>query len=239
MKAVINNNKIKNVFMGNIECIPINPTDIIIEVPYGFTCKEGDDIRCWNHTTWELNNAEDNISNGYVVLKNTEKIVNHKIVDKTLQELYDEGIYIPKPGWIVYNNIEYDTTNLPLYKYEQTVAINNAFNNNLSNGRFTFISSTPMQINTPTGIKTSTGVVIDCRRSGTKNDLQNVQGLILLNQTITYVGYYYTFIVTPAQLNEMQIQMINYGNSLYQKKWEKESEINSAITIQQLEDITW
>ena len=239
MKAVINNNKIKNVFDGSPDCIPISDTDTIINVPYGFTCKEGDDIRCWNNKTWQLNPAEDNIKNGYVVLLPTQKIVDHKIVEKTLQEQYDEGIYITKPNWIVYNNIEYDTTNLPLYKTEQLTMISNAFENNLKTGRFVFISSTPMQINTPQGIVTSTGVVIDCRRSGTKNDLQNVQGLILLNETVTFVGCNFTFVVTPEQLNEMQLQMVNYGNSLYQKKWNLENQINIAITIQQLENIKW
>jgi hypothetical protein len=91
MKAVINNNKIKSVFDGNLECIPISPTDTIIDVPYGFTCKEGDDIRCWD-SEFKLITSEEMISKGYRVLKNTEKIVNHLIVDKTLEEQVGDGI---------------------------------------------------------------------------------------------------------------------------------------------------
>ena len=161
MKAVINNNKIKNVFDGSPECIPIQPTDTITEVPYGFTCKEGDDIRMWD-SNFNLRNAEDLVAEGYIILLPTQKIVDHKVVDKTLQEQYDEGIYIPESGWTVYKNQLLDMAGVKTAKYNE---IQSAFQNMFLIG----LASTTLG-----------GKIVDCRVGvpGVKDDIDAITTLL-------------------------------------------------------------
>jgi hypothetical protein len=228
MKAVINNNKIKSVFDGNPECIPISPTDTVIEVPYGFTCKEGDDIRMWD-ANYNLRNAEDLISDGYIVLKLTEKIVDHKVVEKTLQEQYDEGIYIPEEGWIVFDNKLWKLADLEKYRNERLAFISLAFDNAMATSHF---------------MSTALGIEIDCRRSATKNDLQNIQTLSAKMDRegwteVEYVGYTATKVATKQNLKDMTSEMEDYALGLYQYKWAKWELVSKAKTIQELEEITW
>ena len=86
MKVLINiDGKIKNVFDGNSLGIPIIDTDIIKNVPDTFEGKELDDIRMWN-SNWVMLSAEEIIAKGYAILTPEQKIVDHKIVNKTLQK---------------------------------------------------------------------------------------------------------------------------------------------------------
>ena len=236
MKVLINiDGKIKNVFDGNSLGIPIIDTDIIKNVPDTFEGKELDDIRMWN-SNWVMLSAEEIIAKGYAILTPEQKIVDHKIVNKTLQELFDEGIYIPPIGWIVYQNTLWDLAKLPQYKNDQIIVIDNSFNNNLSYGYF---KSVTLNIN------------VDCRRNETKNDLQNVQGLISYMTRnsiaqIDYVGYTHTStgisehaLATKEQLNNLSYEMEDFALPLYQRKWTLENMIKMATTIEDLLKITW
>lgn len=105
-----------------------------------------------------------------------------------------------------------------------------AFENELQNGHF---------------ISTILGIEVDCRRSITKNDKQNVEGLIS-NMTrnskafINYVGY--TEIKQNVTINDLQIlvaEMEDHVLGLYEKKWMKQSEIENTSTIEELNNINW
>jgi hypothetical protein len=226
MKVVLNNNKIKNCFDGSGIGIDIQPIDTIIEVPYGFTCKEGDDIRMWDEK-YNLRNAEDLIIDGYIVLLPTQKIVDHKIVEKTFQEQFDDGTYIPEEGYTVYNNQLLDMNGIKAIKQKE---INIMFNNASISGHF---------------ISQTIGIDIDCRRTGEKNDVQNVEGLIDIMIAYNKPTEYYKGIsetkadVTVEQFQAIKLEMIAYGLALYQKKHEKENLINAATTFEEIKAITW
>jgi len=105
-----------------------------------------------------------------------------------------------------------------------------AFENELQTGHF---------------MSTILGIDVDCRRSNSKNDKQNVEGLISnmsrkSKSTVDYVGY--TEIcpnVTQAQLTELVTEMEDHVLGLYEKKWMKQSEIKSATTIEEVKNINW
>ena len=85
---------------------------------------------------------------------------------------------------------------------------------------------------------------VDCRRSDTKNDLQNVEILIeyvtrnsLPN--VLYVGHKESVNATIEKLYTLIEEMQDYGLGLYQKKWALEEEIKNAKTIKELEVIQW
>lgn len=228
MKIVVDeNNKIKSVFDG-YPAVEILSSDYIVEAPYGFSAVGYDDIRCWD-SEFNLITAEEMISKGYRTLKNTEKIVNHVIVDKTLQEQYDEGIYIPEEGWVVFDNKLWKLSEIEGYRNERYAYINSAFDNAMATSHFMSIAL---------------GIEIDCRRSATKNDLQNIQTLSAKMDRegwteVEYVGYSETKVATRQNLTDMAIEMEDYALGLYQHKWEKLTEIQNATTIQQIESIVW
>ena len=229
MKAVINNNKIKNVFDGSPECIPINPTDSVIEVPYGFTCKEGDDIRMWD-SNFNLRNAEDLVAEGYIILLPTQKIVDHKVVDKTLQEQYDEGIYIPESGWTVYKNQLLDMAGVKTAKYNE---IQSAFQNMFSIG----LVSTTLD-----------DKVVDCRVgvAGVKDDIDVIKVLLEVMKANGIAKYDYrlkdnTYYkdATQAQYQSVIDEMGYYGVAQYQKRMNLCDAIVAAKTFEQVESISW
>lgn len=108
--------------------------------------------------------------------------------------------------------------------------ITSSFENELQNGHF---------------MSMALDIEVDCRRSSSKNDKQNVEGLISnmtrKNKTkINYVGY--TEIcpnVTQAQLTELVAEMEDYVLGLYEKKWVLQTQIENAATIDDLNNIIW
>jgi hypothetical protein len=178
---------------------------------------------------FNLRNAEDLVKDGYIVLKPTEKIVDHKVVDKTLQEQYDQGIYIPEEGWIVFENKLWKLADIAKYKTDRIAVIQDSFDNAMATGYF---------------MSTALGINIDCRRAATKNDLQNIQTLLAkMNRegwtSVEYVGYTETKVATKANIEAMIIEMEDYALGLYQYKWVKWSAIQAATTIQQIEAVVW
>ena len=95
-------------------------------------------------------------------------------------------------------------------------------------------------------------IEVDCRRTGIKNDLQNVENLIgyleTSNQTELniYRGYtnpetsitQYAYNVTLEQLQQLKLEMIQYGLQLYNRKWQLEDLINNTSTLSDLNNIS-
>ena len=108
--------------------------------------------------------------------------------------------------------------------------ITSSFENELQNGHF---------------LSVTLGIEVDCRRSATKNDKQNVEGLISnmsrnSKATVNYVGYSEIKTnVTKTQLETLVAEMEDHVLALYEKKWMKQSEIQSATTVEQVKAIGW
>ena len=87
-------------------------------------------------------------------------------------------------------------------------------------------------------------IEVDCRRSGEKNDLQNVQGLISYlernreTETI-YVGYSESKTVTIQMLKSLCTEMEDHVLALYHKKWQLEEQVKNTNDIELLKDIKW
>ena len=123
------------------------------------------------------------------------------------------------------------------YKTHKLDLLSKMFNNILTEGHF---FSQTLQIE------------VDCRRTGIKNDLQNVENLIgyleTSNQTELniYRGYtnpetsitQYAYNVTLEQLQQLKLEMIQYGLQLYNRKWQLEDLINNASTLSDLNNIS-
>jgi hypothetical protein len=93
-------------------------------------------------------------------------------------------------------------------------------------------------------MSTALGIEIDCRRSNTKNDLQNIQSLISKMEreswtSVEYVGYTETKVATKANLEAMVIEMEDFGLGLYQHKWTLWNTIQAATTLAQVEAVVW
>ena len=122
-------------------------------------------------------------------------------------------------------------------KQEKLKQVSQLFEDTIANGHF---FSQALQIE------------IDCRRNSTKNDLQNVENiiefLILTNgQGLdVYRGYtnpetnetQYAYNVTLEQLQQVKLEMIQYGLQLYNRKWQLEDAITNAQTLEELNSIT-
>jgi len=117
--------------------------------------------------------------------------------------------------------------NFILYKKQKLQEIIEKFNITLTNGHF---FSQTLQIE------------IDCRRSDTKNDLQNVQNIIKYlqltqqNQLDFYRGYtnpetqetQIKVNVTLEQLQQVELEMIAFGLQIYNTKWQLEQLVENA-----------
>lgn len=85
-------------------------------------------------------------------------------------------------------------------------------------------------------------IKVDCRRGGYNNDLQNVEGLIQFMEgasieEITYKGYTEEVTATLSQLQQLRVEMIQYALNMYQKKWELETLVTNALTIEDVNNI--
>jgi hypothetical protein len=99
--------------------------------------------------------------------------------------------------------------------------IDDAFENILANGKF-FSNSIELEV--------------DCRRSASKNDLQNVTGLISsmkrnLASTTNYKGLSATKMgVSLEALQNLVYEMEDYGLALYNKKFSLEAQAFACVT---------
>lgn len=130
--------------------------------------------------------------------------------------------YVAVLEWIDAGNTP-EHTALDELKQSKIAELNDAFNSFFESGSF----------------KSSLGFIADCRRSSTKNDLQNIEGLIA-----TYVAPV-DFKVTDgtryrldkADLEVLRIEIIQRGQIAYSRKWAIEDAINNSSSIEELEAI--
>lgn len=115
---------------------------------------------------------------------------------------------------------------LRLAKYAELSA---DFDNALANGEVT----------------TSLGFTMNCRRSATKNDLQNMETLL---SSMQRKGLATTAVkdatgemrtVTQANLQQIIAEMEDYGLALYQRKFSLEAQAKAATTEAELKVIVW
>lgn len=159
--------------------------------------------------------------------------------------IIDVEIQHPTFGWIPYTYIsnepdtgfdieiaayletetiaDYIGPSLETLKKEKKEEINIAFVNAASNGRFT----------------SALGFDVNARRSGIQNDLQNVETLISLNQTIFRDADNTTRNVTALDLVTIKTEIQQHGLSLYEHKWELEADIEAALTEEEINAIEW
>lgn len=98
-------------------------------------------------------------------------------------------------------------------------------------------------------VSTSCGdIVVDARRTGVKNDLQNVEGIIYIMQVLGLEicpngGYKCADdIKHPLTLSDMQavkLAIIMAGAEAYAKKHMLEARIGDSITAEELEELVW
>ena len=93
-------------------------------------------------------------------------------------------------------------------------------------------------------VSASLGINVDCRRSNTKNDYQNVQGLLSrMNrdgiESVTYIGVSELVTATKAQIQALLYEMEDHVAALYAKKWALEAQIEAATTADELRTIVW
>ena len=93
-------------------------------------------------------------------------------------------------------------------------------------------------------LSTTLGIEVDCRRSGTKNDYQNIQGLLSMMQrgniaSTTYVGVSESVTATKEQIQQVLNEMEDYSIAMYKRKWDCEAAIAAAETAEALQAITW
>lgn len=158
--------------------------------------------------------------------------------DKVTVSVFYDNPYEYREEWVcpfekkgkVVKAVPTKDNNLEMAKEAQLPFITMGFDKELEEGHF--LSST-------------LGIEVDCRRSDKKNDKQNVEGLISnmtrnSKATVNYVGYSEIKTgVTKTQLEELVAEMEDHVLGLYEKKWMKQSEIQSATTIQEVKSISW
>ena len=177
-------------------------------------------------------------------------VENNKIFITPEDNLIPQGaISIDVPEGTQLDELEWNEQNLILKSQEQIQAekllkikqeklkqISQLFETTIANGHF---------------FSQSLQIEVDCRRSSTKNDLENVKNLIeafieINRETLDiYRGYtvpdtgetYYAHNVTLNQLKQLKLEMIQYGENLYRRKWSLEDLINNAQTLEELNSI--
>ena len=134
-----------------------------------------------------------------------------------------------KPGELQKWNGSAWVDDLDAVKSAKRAEITAAFESSFLNGSF---------------LSTTLGIEVDCRRSGTKNDEQNVRGLISRMtrdgiKTVKYKGKTESATATLAQIQSLQYEMEDYGASLYAKKWAAEDALANAQSMEEIEKIAW
>ena len=126
--------------------------------------------------------------------------------------------------WLKEGNTPDDPFTLDEYKQIKKQEIKSEFTNQFSKG-----------------YQCSLGFKVDCK----KEDIINLQGAYQLakskNLTTIDIRDYNNQIhsVTPDELNTIINELLEYHESLFQKKWNLENEIDSATTFDELFDIVW
>lgn len=88
-------------------------------------------------------------------------------------------------------------------------------------------------------LNSSLGFAVDARRSGSKNDLQNIEALIDMGATEIKDANGIMHAVTAENLNMIKSEIQQYAIGLYQKKWRLEAQIEASTTDEELNAIRW
>jgi len=156
-------------------------------------------------------------------------------------EYDDEDQFVAlNPGFIKVENLPYsisgfykydidgnivtnDEKDLQELKRQRMMEIQDKFNDMLNEGYF----------------ESSLGFVVDNRRGNGKDDKDNVSSLIDMGQEPVYFRDHNNNFqsLTLDQLRTLKQEMIQDGLSKYQWKWNKENEIMSAETIDDVMDV--
>ena len=116
-----------------------------------------------------------------------------------------------------------------LMKEKKKRDITQAFDNELSNGKF---------------MSTILGIEVDYRRGANKNDMQNVQALISYMErneveSVIYRGADHHKEATLSDLQALLHEMEDYGLYLYQKKWSVRDAASRCETQEELDLVNW
>ena len=116
-----------------------------------------------------------------------------------------------------------------LIKEKKKKDITQAFDNELSNGKF---------------MSAVLGIEVDYRRGANKNDMQNVQALISYMErnevtSIVYRGADHHTEATLENLKTLLHEMEDYGLYLYQKKWSVRDAASRCETQEELDEVNW
>ena len=88
-------------------------------------------------------------------------------------------------------------------------------------------------------VESSLGFPVDARRSGLKNDLQNIEALIDVGATEIKDANGVMQTVSIDELKTIKSEIQQHALSIYQKKWDLEERIESAVTDEDLNMIRW
>ena len=121
------------------------------------------------------------------------------------------------------------TDDLSTLKPAKALSISQSFTSEISTGSFK---------------STALGIDVDCRRSDTKNDNQNVTGLLSRMgresiDSVTYIGVSESCTATKSQVQALLYEMEDHVAALYAKKWALEEQIEAATNAEELSKITW
>lgn len=122
---------------------------------------------------------------------------------------------------------EYETNLLNKARENKKAQLKQAFESSLENGKF---------------MSQVIGIEVDCRRGGTKNDIQNMEIIhkhALDSDTINFIGVTSQKPITKTQLGQLISEAEIYAYGIYQKKFAKDSALQKAATIQDIEAIVW
>lgn len=190
--------------------------DIVKYAPITSCIVSGHDVRMYNED-WTRKPLQECIDLGYLNLEEDEKILNEQIVKLSDKELVEKGL-------LTLEDV------LPKHKENKLREISQAFENEFIAGKF---------------FSKALNIEVDYRRSGTKNDLQNVEKLIsyMERNSITetvYAGYGDS--ATEASLSKikaLQLEMEDYGIYIYNKKWALFKQVSLAKTLADLAVLAW
>jgi hypothetical protein len=179
---------------------------------------------------WEI---VDDYRNVKIIKKDKSEIIEIKEIGKSIIDYPDYDIHNSE---LDYSILKYDLLNkewiedIDVIKNIKKNEIVSSFETEFQNGHFP---------------STSLGIEVDCRRTMTKNDKQNVEGLIS-NMTrkgkskINYVGYSEICPnVTKEMLTNLVGEMEDYVLGLYEKKWILQTQIENTSNIEEVKNIKW
>lgn len=96
------------------------------------------------------------------------------------------------------------------------------------------------------GMESSIGMKVDCRRDENSNDLQNFESLLkfMKNNDVTTTQIKLwdnstSRLIIQSELEIIINEIISHVIQLYNKKWQLETLIESATTIDEIKEIKW